>query len=101
MRAKGRLQATAVAGVLHGGVIATALLEGQQLEAIEFVTSPQAQIANKKINEVDLPKEAVVGAIIRNELVIIPPGDSVVRPGEHVIVVSPLSAVRSVEKLFK
>ena len=87
--------------VLHGGVIATALLEGQQLEAIEFVTSPQAQIANKKINEVDLPKEAVVGAIIRNELVIIPPGDSVVRPGEHVIVVSPLSAVRSVEKLFK
>ncbi len=87
--------------VLRGGVIATALLEGQQLEAIEFVTSPRAQIANKKISEVDLPKEAVVGAITRNEQITIPPNDSVVRPGDHVIVVSPLSAVRSVEKLFK
>lgn len=87
--------------VLRGGVIATALLEGQQLEAIEFVTSPQAHIANKKITEAGLPKEAVAGAIVRNELVIIPPGDSVVKPGEHVIIVAPLSAIPSVEKLFQ
>ena len=87
--------------VLRGGVIATALLEGQQLEAIEFVTSPQAHIANKKITEAGLPKEAVAGAIVRNELVIIPPGDSVVKPGEHVIIVAPLSAIHSVEKLFQ
>ncbi|MBA7467080.1 Trk system potassium uptake protein TrkA [subsurface metagenome] len=87
--------------VLRGGVITTALLEGQQLEAIEFVTSPQAHIANKKITEAGLPKEAVAGAIVRNELVIIPPGDSVVKPGEHVIIVAPLSAIPSVEKLFQ
>jgi len=87
--------------VLRGGVISTALLEGQQLEAIEFVTSPQAHIANKKITEAGLPKEAVAGAIVRNELVIIPPGDSVVKPGEHVIIVAPLSAIPSVEKLFQ
>jgi len=87
--------------VLRGGVISTALLEGQQLEAIEFVTSPQAHIANKKITEAGLPKEAVAGAIVRNELVIIPPGDSVVKPGEHVIIVAPLSAIHSVEKLFQ
>jgi len=87
--------------VLRGGVIATALLEGQQLEAIEFVTSPKAHIANKKITEAGLPKEAVAGAIVRNELVIIPPGDSVVKPGEHVIIVAPLSAIPSVEKLFQ
>ena len=64
--------------VLHGGAISSALLEGQQLQAIEFVTSPTAHIANKKITEAGLPKEAVVGAIVRNESVIIPPGDSVV-----------------------
>lgn len=87
--------------VLRGGVISTALLEGQQLEAIEFVTSPQAHIANKKITEAGLPKEAVAGAIVRNELVIIPPGDSVVKPGEHVIIVAPLSAIHSVDKLFQ
>ncbi len=87
--------------VLRGGVISTALLEGQQLEAIEFVTSPTAQIANKKIAEAGLPKEAIVGAIVRNNTVIIPPGDNVVQPGDHVIVISPLSVVHSVEKLFQ
>ncbi len=87
--------------VLHGGAISSALLEGQQLQAIEFVTSPTAHIANKKITEAGLPKEAVVGAIVRDGSVIIPPGDSVVKPGEHVIIVSPISVIHSVEKVFQ
>jgi trk system potassium uptake protein TrkA len=87
--------------VLHGGAISSALLEGQQLQAIEFVTSPTAHIANRKITEVGLPKEIVVGAIVRNDSVIIPPGDSIIKPGDHVIIVSPLSAIHTVEKLFK
>ena len=87
--------------VLRGGAISTALLEGQQLEAIEFVTSPTAHIANKKIAEAGLPKEATAGAIVRNNTVIIPPGDNIVQPGDHVIMVSPLPIVHSVEKLFQ
>jgi trk system potassium uptake protein TrkA len=87
--------------VLRGGVISTALLEGQQLEAIEFVTSPTSQIANKKIADAGLPKEAIAGAIVRNNTVIIPPGDNLVHPRDHVIVVSPLPIVHSVEKLFQ
>jgi trk system potassium uptake protein TrkA len=87
--------------IIHGGAISSALLEGQQLQAIEFVTSPTAHIANKKITEASLPKEAVVGAIVRNESVTIPPGDRVVKPGEHVIIISPLSVIQSVEKVFQ
>jgi trk system potassium uptake protein TrkA len=87
--------------VLRGGVISTALLEGQQLEAIEFVTSPTASIANKKIAEVSLPKEAIAGAIVRNNTVIIPPGDDTIQAGDHVIMVAPLPIVHSVEKLFQ
>jgi trk system potassium uptake protein TrkA len=87
--------------VLHGGAISAVLLEGKQLQAIEFVTSPQAHIANKKISDVGLPKGAIAGAIVRNDRVIIPPNDSLVRPGDHVIIVSPLSVVHSVEELFQ
>ncbi len=87
--------------VLHGGVISTALIEGQQLEGIEFVTSLQAPIANKKISEAGFPKEALVVAIARNETVIIPPNDDVIQPGDHVIIVTALSAVHTIEKLFK
>jgi len=87
--------------VLHGGAISAALLGGKQLQAIEFVTSPTAHIAQRKIEDAGLPKEAIVGAITHNDKVIIPPNDSVVQPGDHVIVISPLSVTPSVEKLFK
>jgi len=87
--------------VLHGGAISSALLEGQQLQAIEFVVNPTAAIADKKINEAGLPGEAVAGAIVRNNTVIIPPDESTVRAGDHVIIVAPLSTVPTVEKLFK
>jgi len=87
--------------VLHGGAISAALLGGKQLQAIEFVTSPTAHIAQRKIAEAGLPKEAIVGAITHNDSVIIPHDDSVVQPGDHVIIISPLSVTPSVEKLFK
>ena len=87
--------------VLHGGAISAALLGGKQLQAIEFVTSPTAHIAQQKIGDAGLPKEAIVGAITHNDRVIIPPDDSVVQPGDHVIIISPLSVTPSVEKLFK
>ena len=87
--------------VLHGGAIAAALLGGKQLQAVEFVTSPTAHIAQRKIVEAGLPKEAIVGAITHNDRVIIPPDDSVVQPGDHVIIISPLSVTPAVEKFFK
>jgi trk system potassium uptake protein len=87
--------------VLHGGVISTALIEGQQLEAIEFVTNLKASVANKTVAEAGFPKEAKIVAIVRNETVIIPPNDSIIQPGDHVIIVTSLSAVHTIENLFK
>ena len=87
--------------VLHGGAVSAALLGGKQLQAVEFVTSPTAHVVQRKITEAGLPKEAIVGAITHNDRVIIPPDDSVVQPGNHVIIISPLSITPSVEKLFK
>ena len=86
--------------VLHGGAISAALLGGEQIQAIEFVTTPTAQIAKQKIAEAGLPKEAIAGAIIHNSTVIIPPDDSIVQPGDHVIIISPLGVIPAVEKLF-
>jgi len=85
---------------LHGGAISVALLGGEQIQAIEFVTSPTAPIARQKITEAGLPKGAIAGAIIHNNTISIPPNDSIVRPGDHVIIISPLAVTPSVEKLF-
>ena len=86
--------------VLHGGAISVALLGGKQIQAIEFVTSPTASIAGHKITEIDLPKGAIVGAIVHNNTVVIPPDDYVVHPGDRVIIISPLTLTPAVERLF-
>jgi trk system potassium uptake protein TrkA len=87
--------------VLRGGVISAALIEGQQLEAIEFVTSAQSPVVNKTIAEAGFPKESTVAAIVRNETAFIPPDDNSIQPGDHVVIVTPVEAVHAIEKLFK
>jgi len=85
---------------LHGGAISVALIGGEQIQVIEFVTSSTAPIAKQKIVDAGLPKGTVAGAITHNSTVIIPPDDNIVHPGDHVIIVSPLSLTPAVEKLF-
>ncbi len=85
---------------LHGGAISVAMLGGEQIQAIEFVTGPTAPIAQRSIKEAGLPKGAICGAVVRNNTVIIPPDDSTVQPGDHLIVISPLALIPAVEKLF-
>ncbi|MDD4987024.1 MAG: Trk system potassium transporter TrkA, partial [Dehalococcoidales bacterium] len=86
--------------VLHGGAISIAMLGGEQIQAIEFVTGPTAPIVQRRIKDADLPKEAICGAIVRNNTVIIPPDDSTIQPGDHLILISPIELIPAVEKLF-
>ncbi|MFA6771503.1 MAG: Trk system potassium transporter TrkA [Dehalococcoidales bacterium] len=87
--------------VLHGGAIATAFLEGDKMEAVEFMASTTASITNHKIGDAGLPSEAVAIAIVRGDEVFLPPGETIVEPGDHVIITSPINALHAVEKLFK
>ena len=87
--------------VLHGGAISAVFVGGQEIQAIEFAVSPTASIAQRSIPEAGLPKDVIAAAIIRDDKLTIPPDDSIIYPGDHVIIVSPLSVTSSVEKLFK
>jgi len=87
--------------ILHGGAISAAYIGGKEVQAIEFVTSLKAHVAHRKMSKTGLPKEAIVGAIVHRNQVIIPRDDSTIQPGDHVIVISPLSVIPDVEKLFK
>ncbi len=87
--------------VLHGGAIATALLEGEKLEAIEFIASNTATITDKKFEDIRFDNEVIPVAIIRGNEVFLPPGETVVEPGDHVIIVAPIKLIPTVEKIFK
>jgi len=87
--------------ILHGGAISASFIAGQSLEAIEFVTRPTTGIVQKNLTEAGLPRYVIAAAIVRDNRVIIPPEDTIIQSGDHVLIISPLSDIPSVERLFK
>jgi trk system potassium uptake protein TrkA len=87
--------------VLHGGAISAPFIGGKDLQAIEFVTISTAHVVQRSLAEAGLPKDAIAGAIVRDDKVTIPPNDTVILPGDHVLIVSRPSATPAVERLFK
>ena len=69
-------------------------------EVIEAEVSDNVTIANSSIAELNLPNEVVVGAILRDDEVILPSEDDIVRPGDHVIVLATQKHTQDVEKMF-
>ena len=55
---------------------------------------------NKPLKDIDFPKGTIIGAITRNDEVMIPRGDSVILPGDHVILVALRSSIPKIEKIL-
>jgi len=88
--------------VLHSGVVSAAMLGGEQVQALEIVVSPESSVVGRVVNDIGLPKGAVMGALVSGNGNIIIPGDaSVLQAHDHVIIVSPLTLIPVVEKRFK
>ena len=68
------------------------IIEAEALETSSLVGVP--------LREADLPEGVMVGAIVRGAEVIIPRGDTVIKPKDRVVIFATASAVKSVEKLF-
>jgi trk system potassium uptake protein TrkA len=68
------------------------LIEAEALETSSLVGVP--------LREAKLPDGVVLGALVRNDAIIIPRGDTVVKAGDLVILFAASEAVKKVEKLF-
>jgi trk system potassium uptake protein TrkA len=55
---------------------------------------------NVPLSQVKFPKGALVGAIVRGEEIIIPRGDSVIRPKDRLIILALQKVVPKLEKLL-
>ncbi len=86
--------------VRRGSVLAVATLKGTRAEGIEFDVSPRFPFADKPLAKVRFPVGSLVGAIIRDERVIIPDGADSIRVGDRVIVFVLPEVLRKVEALF-
>jgi trk system potassium uptake protein TrkA len=90
--------------ILHfirkGKIISATPLHDEKAEAVEFIALETSEITNKPLKDIKIPKGTIIGAIIREDQVIIPGGTSVILPGDHVILVALRSAIPKVEKIL-
>jgi len=83
-----------------GKIISVAPLKGEQAEAIEAEALETSDIVNIPLSKVKMPKGAIVGAIVRGDEIIIPRGDSVIRPKDHLIIFALQEVLPKLERLL-
>lgn len=82
-------------------VLALSTLEGIDADIMEYVVQPNSLITKKPIKDLNFPKEAIIGGIIRGDESMIAVGDTKVQNGDKVVVFSLPGGVKQTEKFFK
>ena len=75
-------------------------LTASEAEVFELIAQPNSKITRKKLKDINLPKEANIGGIIRNNEAIIAKGDDQIQDGDKVVVFTLPTAIRKIEKYF-
>ena len=86
---------------VHRGTIGTvySLLDGEY-EFIEAKISDKSELINKKIRESNLPTDIRIGAIIREEKVIIPRSNFIFEKDDLVVFLAKREELKAVENIF-
>ena len=86
--------------IRKGEIVALANLHNIDAEVFEFEVQSGAKITKKPIKDLKIPREAIIGGIIRNEKAMMANGNLQIETGDKVIVFCLPEAINTVEKLF-
>ncbi len=75
------------------------LIEGQA-EVIEIIPTEESSVLGKKISKLRLPDHARLGAILRDGEMVVPNGDTTIKHGDTVIVITLPDSIEKIEKIF-
>jgi trk system potassium uptake protein TrkA len=86
--------------IRKGKVLSAISIKGEQAEVIEAVALETSDIVEKHLREISFPKGAMVAGIIRKDTIIIPTGESIIQPGDRVIIFARKEAIPKIEKIL-
>jgi trk system potassium uptake protein TrkA len=86
--------------IRRGKVISAISIKGEQAEVMEAVALETSEIADKPLKRIAFPKGAMLAGIIRQDHIIIPSGESVIEPGDRIIIFATRKAIPGIEKLL-
>ena len=86
--------------VRSGNVISAITLHGIKAEALELICAEGAKIAGKPLSSIRIPQGSVIGAVVREDMVEIATGSTVIQGGDTVIVFSLPEAIDAISQYF-
>jgi trk system potassium uptake protein TrkA len=76
------------------------LLKEGEAQVLEFIVTEQSPTMGKKLKDTSFPKNSIIGAIVRNEKVIVPTSEDTLHLDDKVIIFAKTDALPKLEKLF-
>lgn len=86
--------------IRKGEVIAMTTLNSMNAELLEFKVTSSSKVCNKLIKDVDFPRSAIIGGVIRNGKGMIALGDFKIQEGDYIVTCSLPRSIKKVENLF-
>ena len=87
-----------VTHVRKGKVLSAVSLKGEEAEVLEAEALETSGIVDRPLKELNFPRGAIVLAILRGEKSTIANGESVVRPGDRIVILSTRQNIAHIEQ---
>ncbi len=84
-----------------GDIISVTLFGEERAEMLELIAQPGASVLNKPLKDINIPRGATIGAVVRDDKIIIPDGSFIIAANDRLIVFSLLKSIHKIERLFK
>ena len=86
--------------VRHQRIASIASLPGLDVEAVEYIARAGSKITQKPLISIRLPPDSMIGAVVHGDRVIIPRGDTRIRPGDKAVVFARHYVHEAVRQIF-
>ena len=86
--------------IRRGEVVDLTTLSSLNAEILEFIVKPESKVNGMLIRDIDFPRSATIGGVIKEGEGIIALGDYCIEAGDRVVVCSLPRALAKVESLF-
>lgn len=87
--------------IRKGEVVAMTKLNNMNAELLEFIVKEESALCNKRVMDVDIPRSAIIGGVIRDGVGNIVLGNFVIKAGDRIVVCCLPRSINKVEKLFQ
>lgn len=86
--------------VRRGKFVSVLLIEGAKAQAMEVIVTEESKVAGKKLKEINFPRNCLVGAVVHQNQVYVPNGESILYPEDRAVIFALPDTVNKMEKFF-